>query len=45
MDDIAAASLFVLYLPKQTYDENIGPMLSHINVGTGSDISILELAQ
>ena len=45
VDDMAAASLFVLNLPKQTYDENTYPMLSHINVGTGSDISILELAQ
>ena len=45
VDDMAAASLFVLNLPKQTYDENTYPMLSHINVGTGVDISILELAQ
>ena len=45
VDDMAAASLFVLNLPKQTYDENTEPMLSHINVGTGLDISILELAQ
>ena len=45
MDDMAAASLFLLDLPKATYDENTDPMLSHINVGTGVDISILELAQ
>ena len=45
VDDMAAASLFVLNLPKETYDENTDPMLSHINVGTGADISILELAQ
>ena len=45
VDDMAAASLFVLNLPKATYDENTDPMLSHINVGTGVDISILELAQ
>ena len=45
VDDMAAASLFVLNLPKQTYDENTDPMLSHINVGTGVDISIFELAQ
>ena len=45
VDDMAAASLFVLNLPKTTYDENTDPMLSHINVGTGVDISILELAQ
>ena len=45
VDDMAAASLFVLNLPKTTYDENTDPMLSHINVSMGSDISILELAQ
>ncbi|MDC1182314.1 GDP-L-fucose synthase [Planktomarina temperata] len=45
VDDMAAASLFVLNLPKVTYDENTDPMLSHINVGMGVDISILELAQ
>jgi GDP-L-fucose synthase len=45
VDDMAAASLFVLNLPKDTYEKNTDPMLSHINVGTGSDISILELAQ
>jgi GDP-L-fucose synthase len=45
VDDMAAASLFALNLPKLTYDENTDPMLSHINVGTGTDISILELAQ
>ena len=45
VDDMAAASLFVLNLPKKTYDENTDPMLSHINVGTGVDVSIFELAQ
>ena len=45
VDDMAAASLYVLDLPKWDYDANTEPMLSHINVGTGSDISILELAQ
>ena len=45
VDDMAAASLFVLNLPKGKYDENTDPMLSHINVGTGEDISIFELAQ
>ncbi len=45
VDDMATASLFVLDLPKAGYDANTNPMLSHINVGTGTDISILELAQ
>jgi GDP-L-fucose synthase len=45
VDDMAAASLFVLDLPKVDYEANTQPMLSHINVGSGIDISILELAQ
>jgi nucleoside-diphosphate-sugar epimerase len=45
VDDMAQASLFVLDLPADTYAANTDPMLSHINVGTGSDIAILELAQ
>jgi GDP-L-fucose synthase len=45
VDDMAAASLFVLGLPKADYSANTQAMLSHINVGCGSDISILELAQ
>jgi GDPmannose 4,6-dehydratase/GDP-L-fucose synthase len=45
VDDMAAASLFVLDLPKSEYDAHTRPMLSHINVGSGSDISILELAR
>ncbi len=45
VDDMAEASLFVLNLPKETYQANTEPMLSHINVGIGSDISIRELAQ
>jgi nucleoside-diphosphate-sugar epimerase len=45
VDDMAEASLFVMELDKETYDANTEPMLSHINVGTGTDVSILELAQ
>lgn len=45
VDDMAAASLFVLDLPKSDYEANTQPMLSHINVGSGTDISILELAE
>lgn len=45
VDDMAEASLFVLDLDKATYEANTQPMLSHINVGTGSDISILDLAK
>ena len=45
VDDMAAASLFVLGLPKETYERETQPMLSHINVGSGTDVTILELAQ
>ncbi|TGD44052.1 GDP-L-fucose synthase [Pseudotabrizicola sediminis] len=45
VDDMAEASLFVLDLPKDVYDANTQPMLSHINVGTGRDITILDLAR
>jgi GDP-L-fucose synthase len=45
VDDMAAASLFVLNLSKDIYAQNTDPMLSHINVGTGIDVSIIELAQ
>ena len=44
VDDMAEASLFVLDLDQTTYDANTEPMLSHINVGSGSDVSILDLA-
>jgi GDP-L-fucose synthase len=45
VDDMAEASLFVLELDKETYQANTQPMLSHINIGTGKDITIREMAQ
>ena len=45
VDDMAQASLFVLKLDKRTYQANTRPMLSHINVGTGKDIAIKEMAE
>jgi len=45
VDDMAEASLFVLELDKTAYDRETEPMLSHINVGCGTDVSILGLAQ
>ena len=45
VDDMAEASLFVHTLDQTIYAENIEPMLSHINVGTGVDVTINELAQ
>jgi len=45
VDDMAAASIHVMGLDKALYDENTEPMLSHINVGTGIDCTIYELAE
>mgnify|MGYP001619189407 FL=1 len=42
---MAAASVHVMNLPKATYDQHTQPMLNHINVGYGSDISIADLAR
>ena len=44
VDDMAAASVFVMQLPIETYQAHTTPMQSHINVGFGSDVSIAELA-
>jgi len=45
VDDMAQASLFVLELDEKTYKANTQSMLSHINVGTGKDITIREMAE
>ena len=44
VDDMALASLFLMDLDPETYHTHTHPMQSHINVGTGTDISIAELA-
>lgn len=45
VDDMAAASVHVMNLDKDIYDQNTEPMLSHINVGTGVDCTIRELVE
>lgn len=45
VDDMAAASIHVMELAREVWQENTAPMLSHINVGTGVDCTISELAQ
>ena len=45
VDDMALASLFVLKLDEKTYKANTKPMLSHINVGTGKDVTIRKMAE
>ncbi|WP_411721361.1 GDP-L-fucose synthase [Mycetocola sp.] len=45
VDDMAAASVHVMGLDQETYASVTQPMLSHLNVGTGLDCSIRELAE
>ena len=45
VDDMASASLYVLNLGPDIYKRNTQEMVSHVNVGTGSDISIRDLAE
>ncbi|MBV2235655.1 MAG: GDP-L-fucose synthase [Sterolibacterium sp.] len=45
VDDMAAASVHVMNLDAATYQAHTRDMLSHINVGTGQDCSIRELAE
>ncbi|MBD9655756.1 GDP-L-fucose synthase [Pseudomonas sp. PDM12] len=45
VDDMAAASVHVMNLDEATYGAHTQPMLSHINVGTGQDCTIRELAE
>jgi GDP-L-fucose synthase len=45
VDDMARASVHVMNLNKTIYDQHTDPMCSHINVGTGSDLTIKELAE
>jgi len=44
VDDMAEASLHLMNLPKEIYDQHTKPMQSHTNVGSGSDVTIAELA-
>lgn len=45
VDDMALASIFVLGVEKDLYENNTKPMLSHINIGSGEEISISALAK
>jgi GDP-L-fucose synthase len=44
VDDMASASVHVMQLPKAKYEQYTQPMQSHINVGSGSDVTIADLA-
>jgi GDP-L-fucose synthase len=45
VDDMAAACVHVMNLSQDVYAKHTSPMLSHINVGSGSDVSIAQVAQ
>ena len=45
VDDMAAASVHVMNLPKALYDQHTSPMQSLINVGYGEDVTIAQVAQ
>ncbi len=45
VDDMAAACVHVMNLDKAIYDQHTQPMLSHINVGCGEDITIRQVAE
>jgi GDP-L-fucose synthase len=45
VDDMAAAAVHVMELTPEVMAQHTQPMLSHLNVGTGTDVSIRELAQ
>jgi GDP-L-fucose synthase len=45
VDDMAAACVHAMNLSKATYSQHTQPLLSHINVGCGHDITIRELAE
>lgn len=45
VDDMAEASVYVMNLERDIYLSNTQPMLSHINVGSGTDVTIRQLAE
>ena len=45
VDDMALAALFVMSLNPRTYLQETEPMISHINVGSGTEVTIRELAE
>ena len=45
VDDMADASVHVMELDRAKYEKHTTPMLSHINVGTGEDVTIREVAE
>ena len=44
VDDMARASVQIMNMDKKIYDEQVSPMSNHINIGSGSDLTIKDLA-
>jgi GDP-L-fucose synthase len=44
VDDMARASIYIMNLDRSEYQKNTEPMLSHINIGSGHELSIKDLA-
>ena len=45
VDDMAKASVYIMNIEKKIFDKNVMPRCSHINIGSGKDITIKELAE
>jgi GDP-L-fucose synthase len=45
VDDMARASIYLMNLDKKKFNKKTSPMCSHINVGSGTDLTIKELAE
>ena len=45
VDDMAGASIHIMDIDKKILESEVDPMLSHINIGTGIDITITDVAQ
>ena len=45
VDDMADASIHIMDIDKKILESEVDPMLSHINIGTGTDITIKDVAQ
>ena len=45
VDDMADASIHIMNIDKRILESEVDPMLSHINIGTGADITIKDVAQ
>jgi len=45
VDDMAAACVYIMNLDKEVYQQQVKPMQSHINVGTGEELTIKKLAE